>query len=96
MQVGYRTLCAGSHPHRDALTTKEVVFGDGGGVLDAFFGGFVVYVVFRPDAEGVGLFGGPMIDMRAARAWVGDEVGTVRRAVGADLDGVGGEASDRL
>ncbi len=42
MQEVYRALCAGSHPHRHALAAKEVVFGDGGGVFDAFCGGFVV------------------------------------------------------
>lgn len=63
-----------AHPYRHALTAKEVVFGDGGGVLDTFFDGVVVYVVFRPHAEGIGVIHLTIEDFCAARAGVGDDV----------------------
>ncbi len=89
MQVVYRTLWAGSHPHRHALTAKEVVFGDGGGAEGLFFSGFVVYMVFRPHTESVGVFGVAFIEMCAACARIGNQVLAVGGAVGADLDGLG-------
>ncbi len=63
-----------AHAHRHALAAEEVVFGDGGGVLDAFLRGFVVYIIFRPDAEGVGVVGLAFIEICAARVRVGDKV----------------------
>ncbi len=70
IQVVYRVSLA----HRHALAAEEVVFGDGGGPESLFFGRGVVYMVGGGDAEGVGVFGVAFIDMRAARARVGDEV----------------------
>ncbi len=84
-----------AHPHRHALAAEEVVFGDGGGRSPAFFGGGVVYVVGGGDTEGVGVVHLAVIDVRAARAGVGDEI-LARLAVYTNLDSVGGEAKSGL
>ncbi len=51
-------------------------------------GGLVSYLA---RGKGEGVFELACIDVRTARARIGNEVGTVRRAVGADFVSVGGE-----